>query len=78
MAKFARRKNVAKKNLHQRSWAKNANEKLVRIAEQAMRKKANDAYRERGDRTPYQERKRDSYLSRIARKYGSDVSKAND
>jgi len=50
--------NPNKKAKHARSWAKNNRAKAIRIAEAQAAFEANEAYRRRGEPTPYEARQR--------------------
>ena len=70
MAGKKRAGSKAKKEKHSRSYKRAEEAKAQAKARQEEAQKVNDAYRARGERTPYQERKREAYLKRIAEKYG--------
>lgn len=64
----------AQKAKRERSYSKSQERKAERILENEEKQKANDAYRKRGERTPYQTRKTESFLARVAKKHGqSDI-----
>jgi len=59
----SKRNSLASYNNAQERKAKN-------IADQKAAEEANSVYRAKGERTPYQERKREKFLARVAAKYG--------
>lgn len=75
MAKFARRKNVAKKNKHAAAYKRAQERKAANIKQQEANRKINESYRAKGEPTPYQERKREKFLRHISNKYGTAVDK---
>lgn len=63
------------KAVGQASYAKAQAKKKANIEAADLAQRTNDVFRAKGERTPYQERQREKYLARIAKKYGNDVDK---
>ncbi len=61
----------AAKRLSLNSYNRAQERKAENILEQEEKKKANDAYRARGELTPYEARQREKFFRRIALKYGT-------
>jgi len=66
------KRNEKQKAIGQASYARAKARKAKNIEEQDLKTRTNDVFRAKGERTPYQERKREKYLARLAKKYGSE------
>lgn len=66
----AKKRNPKQQAIGQASWKRAQEKKALGILEQQERKEINDVFRKDGERTPYQQRKHDKFLARIAGKHG--------
>jgi hypothetical protein len=66
------KRNEKQKAIGQASYAKAKARKAENIAAADLAQRTNDVFRAKGQRTPYQERKRAKNVARLIEKYGAE------